>query len=54
MGMLMVAESILIILFGLGLAIGGRFNIYYITILAFFIIVLGGLELALNLILVLL
>lgn len=51
---LLVSEVILMLLFCVGLLIGCFFNIYYILIFSFFILVLGGLELALNILLLLL
>jgi hypothetical protein len=46
--MLLVSEAILLALFFCGLLIAGFYNIYFLMAIAFFVLILGGLELALN------
>ena len=51
---LIVSEVMIIILFCIGLVVGAHFNVYYVLIFSFFLLVLGGLELSLNILLFLL
>lgn len=51
--MLIVAEVTLVVLYFAGLLIAGLFNIYYLIGFSFFILILGGLELILNILIIL-
>lgn len=46
--LLLVSEAILLVIFFCGLAIACFYNIYFLLAVSFFVLVLGGLELALN------
>lgn len=48
LSIILLGEFVLVILFSLGILIGGLFNLYYTSALGFVILVFGGLELALN------
>lgn len=52
--MLLIGEFSLVLMFLVGIAMGAFLNIYYILLFSFFLLVLGGLELALNMLLLLL
>lgn len=54
LGMLLIGEFSLVLMFLVGIAMGAYLNIYYILLFSFFLLVLGGLELALNMLLLLL
>lgn len=48
LSIILLGEFLLVILFSLGLFIGGFYNIYYASAFGFILLVFGGLELALN------
>lgn len=48
LSIILIGEFLLVILFALGLLLSGLFNLYYVSALGFVILVFGGLELALN------
>lgn len=52
--LVLISEIIIIIFFCCGLIIGSMFNIYFLLIFSFFLLVLGALELALSFLLYLL
>jgi hypothetical protein len=54
LGMLLISEFSLVIMFLIGIAMGAFLNVYYVLLFSFFLLVLGGLELALNMLLLLL
>jgi len=47
--LLLLAEFLIIIIFLIGLIIAGYFNIFYLIGFSFFVLVIAGLELAMNL-----
>lgn len=54
LSLLLISEVILILIFFLGLIIASYFNIYILICFSFFILILGGIDLALSLLLLLL
>lgn len=53
LSLLLVSEVILLMLFIIALTVASLYNIYYMLIVSFFILIFGGLELALNLLIML-
>ena len=53
LSLLLVSEAILLMIFIIAITIASLFNLYYMLIFSFFILVFGGLELSLNLLILL-
>lgn len=48
LSIILLGEFLLLVLFSLGLLLSGFYNIYYASAFGFILLVFGGLELALN------
>ncbi len=53
LSLLLISEAILLFLFFLSLSVAIFYNIYYLLVISFFVLVFGGLELCINLLLLL-
>ena len=54
LSIILIGEFILLLLFSIGIFISGFYNIYFASTLGFILLVFGGLELALNILIFLL